>query len=162
MAVLKVAGGVTDDEEEEIPRHVPRTPGRAESDKYSLAPFEVVSPSSASVDGTPQNIGSVTAALCFCMMAHSYLLISVFPYSGYMAVDLVSSLDVENAGSYAGILASALMIGRATTAYGWGKVADAHGRTTVLCLSLAMASVLSFLFGFSPNYGCALFIRFCL
>ena len=161
MAVLKVAAGVND-AEEEAPHLVCRTSGEDESDKYSPDPLEEVSPATASVDRVHRNIGSITAALCFCMMAHSYLLISVFPYSGYMAVDLISSLDVENAGSYAGILASTLMIGRATTAYGWGKVADAHGRTTVLCLSLAIASVLSFLFGFSPSYGWALLIRFCL
>ena len=111
---------------------------------------------------TRRGIVSVTAALCICMMAHSYLLISVFPYSGYMAVKLVPSLNEDTAGPYAGILASALMVGRAITAYGWGKVADSYGRTTVLCISLAMASLLSLLFGFSPTFRCAVALRFCL
>ncbi|KAL7581305.1 hypothetical protein ACA910_006070 [Epithemia clementina (nom. ined.)] len=138
--------------------------GHESSDRAAkIEPLEhQFSRASSKTADNPDNIVPITTALCICMMAHSYLLISVFPYSGYMAVNLVSNLNEDSAGSYAGILASALMVGRATTAYGWGKVADLYGRTTVLCLSLGMASFLSLLFGFSPSFGWAVLLRFCL
>jgi MFS family permease len=103
-----------------------------------------------------------TAALCICMLAHSYLLISVFPYSGFMAIDLIDSVNEENAGSYAGFIASAFMIGRATTSFGWGKAADTYGRTSVLYASLGLSCFFSILFGLSPSFPAALAFRFCL
>jgi MFS family permease len=103
-----------------------------------------------------------TAALCICMLSHSYLLISVFPYSGFMAIDLIDSVNEENAGSYAGFIASAFMIGRATTSFGWGKAADTYGRTSVLYASLGLSCFFSILFGLSPSFPAALAFRFCL
>jgi MFS family permease len=103
-----------------------------------------------------------TASLCLCMLTHSFLLISVFPYSGFMAVELIESVDEETAGAYAGLLASCFMWGRATTAYGWGQVADVYGRTTVLYWSFALSGILSIAFGLSPTFGSALFLRFAL
>ena len=100
--------------------------------------------------------------LCIATFTHSWLLISVFPYSGFMAIFLIPSLDEENAGSYAGLLASAFMIGRATTSYGWGKVADRYGRRFVILTSLALSSILSLLFGLSTSFGLALLWRFVL
>ena len=100
--------------------------------------------------------------LCIATFTRSWLLISVFPYSGFMAIFLIPSLDEENAGSYAGLLASAFMIGRATTSYGWGKVADCYGRRFVILSSLALSSILSLLFGFSTSFGLALLWRFVL
>jgi hypothetical protein len=35
------------------------------------------------------------ASLCLCMLTHSYLLISVFPYSGFMAIHLIESVNEE-------------------------------------------------------------------
>ena len=58
-----------------------------------------------------------TMALCLCAMSFAYLVISVYPYSGYMAIALIPSANEENAGYYAGLLASAFMIGRSFTAY---------------------------------------------
>jgi MFS family permease len=103
-----------------------------------------------------------TAALCICMLAHSYLLISVFPYSGFMAIDLLDTVNEENAGSYAGFIASAFMIGRACTSFGWGKAADTYGRTSVLYASLGLSCFFSILFGLSPSFSAALAFRFCL
>ena len=100
--------------------------------------------------------------LCIATFTHSWLLISVFPYSGFMAIWLVPSLDEENAGSYAGLLASAFMCGRAATAYGWGQIADIYGRRFVLLASLAFSSIFSILFGFSTSFGLALLWRFML
>jgi MFS family permease len=103
-----------------------------------------------------------TAALCICMLAHSYLLISVFPYSGFMVIDLIDTVNEENAGSYAGFIASAFMIGRATTSFAWGKAADTYGRTSVLYASLGLSCFFSILFGLSPSFPAALAFRFCL
>jgi MFS family permease len=103
-----------------------------------------------------------TAALCICMLTHSYLIISVFPYSGFMAIDLIDTVDEENAGSYAGFIASAFMIGRACTSFGWGKAADTYGRTNVLYASLGLSCFFSILFGLSPSFPAALAFRFCL
>jgi hypothetical protein len=44
-----------------------------------------------------------------------FLLMSVFPYSGFMVMFLIKdgSVDNENAGKYAGFLSSSIMVGRA-------------------------------------------------
>jgi hypothetical protein len=102
------------------------------------------------------------ASLCLCMLTHSYLLISVFPYSGYMAIHMIESATEETAGSYAGLIASAFMLGRGTTGYLWGKVADSYGRTTVLYLSLGAACFFSIAFGLAPTFASALVSRFRL
>lgn len=101
-------------------------------------------------------------ALCLSVFAQSYLLISVFPYSGYMAIDLLEGVNGENVGSYAGLLASSFMLGRALTSYGWGKLADRYGRVPVLQASLVLSLVFSFLFGLSTSFALALLIRFFL
>jgi MFS family permease len=101
-------------------------------------------------------------ALCLSVFTQSYLLISVFPYSGYMAIDLLEGVNGENVGSYAGLLASSFMLGRALTSYGWGKLADRYGRVPVLQASLVLSLVFSFLFGLSTSFALALLIRFFL
>jgi len=103
-----------------------------------------------------------TIALCLCTLTHSYLLISVFPYSGYLAIELIPSANEENAGSYAGLIASTFMIGRAITSYGWGKAADVYGRTTVLFASLGFSCIFSLLFGLARTFPLALIFRFML
>lgn len=105
---------------------------------------------------------SSTVALCLCTLSHSWLLISVFPYSGFMAMALVPGVNKENAGSYAGLLASAFMVGRAATSYAWGKSADIYGRKFVLIASLGLSCLFSLLFGLSPTFGLALLWRFLL
>jgi MFS family permease len=93
-----------------------------------------------------------TIALCLCTLTNSWLLISVFPYSGFMAVALIPSANEENAGSYAGLLASSFLLGRALSSYGWGKVADSYGRVFVLQASLIMSCVFTLLFGLSQTF----------
>jgi MFS family permease len=103
-----------------------------------------------------------TAALCLCTLAQSWLLISVFPYSGFMAIFLVPGVDEENAGSYAGLIASAFMVGRAITSYAWGKAADVYGRKFVLVSSLGLSCLFSLLFGIAPTFRLAILSRFLL
>jgi MFS family permease len=111
---------------------------------------------------TPLQHTLSTIALCVCALTHSYLLISVFPYSGFMAIELVPSANEENAGSYAGLIASAFMIGRAITSYSWGKAADVYGRITVLCASLVLSFFFSVMFGLAGNFTSVLIWRFLL
>jgi uncharacterized membrane protein len=60
---------------------------------------------------TPLQHTLSTIALCACALAHYYLLISVSPYPCFMAIEQVPSANEENAGSYAGLIGSAFMIG---------------------------------------------------
>ena len=110
-----------------------------------------------------------TIALCVAVLSVSYMLISVFPYSGYMVIQLMSSsqqhpnkVNEENVGFYAGMMASSFMIGRAISSYGWGKAADIYGRLPCLSISLLLSSLLSLGFGFSTTFWGALSWRFWL
>jgi MFS family permease len=105
---------------------------------------------------------AATIALCLCTLTNAWLLISVFPYSGFMAIDLIPEVNEENAGSYAGMIASSFMIGRALSSYGWGKLADIYGRKFVLFASLGLSCLFSLLFGMAPTFGLALVWRFML
>ena len=56
-----------------------------------------------------------TMALCSSVFTMFFLMMSVFPYSGFMVMFLIKdgSVDNENAGKYAGFLSSSIMVGRA-------------------------------------------------
>lgn len=103
-----------------------------------------------------------TAAMCLCTFTHSWLLVSVFPYSGFMAISLMNGMNEENVGPYAGLLAAAFMIGRALTSFLWGRMGDMYGRRIVLFLSLLLSSVFSILFGLSTSFVMAFGWRFLL
>mmetsp|Transcript_57798 Transcript_57798/g.172521 ORF Transcript_57798/g.172521 Transcript_57798/m.172521 type:complete len:547 (-) Transcript_57798:118-1758(-) len=103
-----------------------------------------------------------TVALCSCTFIQAYLLISVFPYAGYLVIELVSGLDEESAGSYAGLIASSFMLGRTFSSYLWGIYADRYGRRNALILSLILSGFFSLLFGVSQNFWSAMVTRFFL
>lgn len=103
-----------------------------------------------------------TLALCIVAFTHSYLLISVFPYSGFMAIELIDSATVESAGSYAGLIASSFMVGRSISAVGWGKYADRYGRKSSILVSLVLSAIFTILFGLARSFPLALFWRFML
>ena len=103
-----------------------------------------------------------TAAISLCTFTQSWLLVSVFPYSGFMVIRLVPGTDEENAGANAGLLAASFMIGRAVTSYGWGRIADIYGRRIVFFVSLVLSAMFSLLFGLSSTFGLALLWRFFL
>ena len=103
-----------------------------------------------------------TAAICLCTFTHSWLLVSVFPYAGFRVIKLVPGTTEENAGSYAGLLSAAFMIGRAVTSYGWGKISDVYGRRVVLFISLVLSALFSVLFGLSTSFETAFLWRFLL
>ena len=103
-----------------------------------------------------------TIALALSLLVQSYLLVSVFPYSGFLAMHLVPNLNEETAGKYAGWIASSFMFGRTFSSYHWGKAADIYGRTFVIKSSLLLSAFFSTLFGLSTSFGLALFWRFLM
>lgn len=104
-----------------------------------------------------------TAALCFCSFMNAYLVISVFPYAGYMVMELGGGkFTTANVGTYAGLLASSFMLGRTLSGVPWGKAADVYGRSNILKTCLLLSSVFSLLFGLSTSLRWALVWRFCL
>lgn len=106
-------------------------------------------------------VGTTTFALCVCMLAHSYLLISVFPYSGFMALYLLD-VNEDKAAQYAGLIASAFMVGRAVTSILWGQAADRYGRSQALYASLILSCICSVLFGITKSFWGAMVLRFLL
>ena len=106
-------------------------------------------------------IGAV-GALCLCSLANAFVIVSVFPYAGYMVLGLLPDTTPESVGGYAGILASSFMLGRCGTAYLWGEIADQKGRVFVLQSSLFLSAVFSMLFGMSKSFSMAILWRLCL
>jgi MFS family permease len=134
-----------------------------DDDDASQHSIDSMNPSLSIPSPQQQHLASgSTLALCATNLAHSYLVISVFPYSGYLVIALCPDVTVETAGGRAGVIASAFMLGRAFTSLAWGHVADAYGRKTVLLVSLALSCFFSALFGVSKNFAVALVVRFCL
>lgn len=105
-----------------------------------------------------------TAALCLAVLTVSYMLVSLFPYAAFMAIQLRPdvNLDGENAGAYAGVIAGAFMIGRTLSSYAWGQAADTYGRVTCLSASLILSSLFSLAFGLSTSFREAQLWRFLL
>jgi MFS family permease len=101
-------------------------------------------------------------ALSACSLCNGFLMISVFPYSGFMVLTLLPYTTPETAGTYAGFLAASFMAGRFVTAYEWGRLADIYGRVFVLQTALVLSAVFSILFGTSQTYAMAIIWRFCL
>lgn len=104
-----------------------------------------------------------------------YLIMNVFPYSGFMALHLKNGalkLDdgygkdqlpyvAANIGPYAGILASSFRLGRIPTAIAWGRFADVYGRKFALCASTLALVAGNLLFGLAPTFATAVAVRFC-
>jgi MFS family permease len=129
------------------------TPSSHENEVFTMA---------VNFDLPPQpNPIVATVALSLCSFMNAYLMISMFPYGGFMVINLLPGTTVDNVGSYAGLLASSFMIGRFLTSYAWGKTADVYGRIFVLEWTLVLAGGFSLLFGMSKSLPAALVLRFC-
>lgn len=105
---------------------------------------------------------SAVLSLSAAMLVQSYLLVGVFPYSGFLAMHLVPSLTEESAGRYAGLIASSFMAGRTITSFLWGRAADRYGRTFTIKVSLLLSAGFSVAFGLAPTLPLALAARFAL
>ncbi|KAL3932096.1 MAG: hypothetical protein SGBAC_011009 [Bacillariaceae sp.] len=106
-------------------------------------------------------VGAV-GALCLCSLANAFVIVSIFPYAGYMVLGLLPDKTPEDVGGCAGILASSFMLGRCGTAYLWGEIADQKGRVFVLQFSLILSTIFSILFGMSTSFSMAIVWRLCL
>lgn len=112
-------------------------------------------------DGSARNRFAITVSLSFALLVQSYLLVSVFPYGGFMAMHLIPGANEESAGRYAGFIASSFMVGRTLSSFEWGKAADRYGRVFVIKMSLLLSAFFSFLFGLASTFRAALILR-CL
>ncbi len=109
-----------------------------------------------------KDLSSTIGVLSFSLLVQSYLLVSVFPYSGFLSMHLIPGLNEETAGSYAGLIASSFMAGRTFSSFEWGKAADRYGRVFVIEMSMLLSAVFSILFGLAPTFPVALITRFLL
>ncbi|CAM9962798.1 unnamed protein product, partial [Ectocarpus fasciculatus] len=100
--------------------------------------------------------------LALCMAIHSYTFISLFPYVGTMAKELLDLESTNESGFYAGYVASAFTLGRFLSGYLWGYVSDSVGRKPVILVGLTATAVLSLTFGLSTTYELAILSRFVL
>ncbi|CAM9109513.1 unnamed protein product [Ectocarpus sp. 8 AP-2014] len=96
--------------------------------------------------------------LALCMAVHSYTFVSLFPYVGTMAKELLDLESTNKSGFYAGYVASAFTLGRFLSGYLWGYVSDSVGRKPVILAGLSATAVLSLTF----TYELAISSRFVL
>ncbi|CAN0113599.1 unnamed protein product [Ectocarpus sp. 12 AP-2014] len=101
-------------------------------------------------------------AMATGLVSHSYTVTSLFPYVGYMVEHLGVAGDKDQAGYFAGYLSAALMIGRLSSSYLWGRFSDRYGRLPVLYIGLFSMASLSVAFGFSTSFYWAMTCRFFL
>lgn len=111
----------------------------------------------ADTDVQPFNY-SLALIVAVVMLTNAASFTLVFPFVGFMVID-VTGCAPEEAGYYAGWLASAIMVGRATSAVPWGWVSDRWGRVPVMVVGNAGISVTALLFGLSRSLGWAIGTR---
>jgi MFS family permease len=76
----------------------------------------------------------VMAVLSTAVLASAISISNLFPYVGFMVIDMGLAKDANSAGNYAGFIASAMMCGRFISSYYWGQTADRVGRKPVLMI----------------------------
>lgn len=100
------------------------------------------------------------AAVCLANCAHFYAICSIFSYAGFLAVDCGWAADEDQAGFAAGLLPTALIMGRLPTSIFWGHAADRYGRRPSLACAMLAVTFGNLLFGISTNLYLALAARF--
>ncbi|CAM9514082.1 unnamed protein product [Discosporangium mesarthrocarpum] len=99
-------------------------------------------------------------AISLALLSHSFAISSLFPYVGYMVQDLGMAKTKDEAGYYAGYIASAFMVGRVSSSYYWGSFSDTHGRKPGLYAALISLAVFSVAFGLSRDFFWAVACRY--
>eukprot|EP00659_Diplonema_papillatum_P015183 gene15183-23191_t len=99
------------------------------------------------------------AILCLAMLSNSLAMTSVFPVLKFVVHEKYGKTE-EEAGYYVGLIAGAMMTGRALTASAWGAFADRKGRKPALVISLLSMVILVPAFAFTSNVGSAIVVRF--
>lgn len=104
----------------------------------------------------------VMGVLYLALLVHAIAYTSVFPFVAFMVVDLGLVDSINEAGTYAGFIAGAMMTGRMFGSALWGVVADKWGRKPVLVISVSSIFSTSILFGFANSFEVAVFARFLM
>ena len=104
----------------------------------------------------------VMGVLYLALLVHAIAYTSVFPFVAFMVVDLGLVESINEAGTYAGFIAGAMMTGRMFGSTLWGVVADKWGRKPVLVISVSTIFSTSILFGFANSFEVAVFARFLM
>jgi MFS family permease len=86
----------------------------------------------------------------------------LYPYLGYMVVDFGLVDSPDQAGQYAGYIASMFTLGQLLTGIFWGEMSDRIGRRKVICFGLFATMIISPLFGLAQNIWQAMAVRFVL
>ena len=89
----------------------------------------------------------VVAACSLCEAAHMYAICSLFAYAAFYVVDSGWASDRDAAGFVAGLLGSAVTLGRIPVAALWGAAADGFGRRRCVVASMAALAVGQVAFG---------------
>ncbi|KAK9170611.1 hypothetical protein Syun_002751 [Stephania yunnanensis] len=87
---------------------------------------------------------------------------SLFPYLYFMVRDFHIAKREEDISFYAGFVGASFMLGRASTSYFWGIVADRYGRKPVIMTGTIVVVIFNTLFGLSTNFWMAICTRFLL
>jgi MFS family permease len=85
---------------------------------------------------------------------------STLPMVPFMVLGFFPGLPDAEIGFYSGLLEGMFHVGSFTGALAWGWFADKYGRRTAMLQGLIGTVLSATLFGFSTNYGMALFCKF--
>lgn len=97
--------------------------------------------------------------LYICMACERWNMDSVFSYVVFLVVDF-TGLSINQAGDWAGLVASAYFVGTFITSAAWGWLSDRAGRKLLLILG-SLGSLCSILvMGFSSSLGVSIAARF--
>eukprot|EP00752_Nemacystus_decipiens_P005837 g5273.t1 len=104
----------------------------------------------------------IVVILTLTATVYTYTLASLFPYVGLMVSHLLELKTTNEAGYYAGYVASSFTFGRILSGYVWGHFADACGRKPTVIIGLLSMQIFSLAFGLSTSYAQALSSRLLL
>lgn len=89
--------------------------------------------------------------LAIGLLASSVSMTYIFPFVVFMVEDF--GYDRREVGSYAGLVASSLFLGRVVASWIVGVLSDYYGRRNFFLGCLVVGNVSTFLFGFSNGIG---------
>ena len=107
-------GATTTDDDDQFADTISKPGGEGDNSRHRSTVSTVRQSMAKIAEQTREALRSHTMsslALCSSVLSMMYLLMSAFPYSGFMAMNLIPGLTHESAGTYAGILSGSFMIG---------------------------------------------------